>query len=89
MAEGLWGIDELVKAAGGELIGMPRGAFTGVSIDSRSVGDNEIFVAIKGDRMDGHDFAVAALAAGAGIAIVSRVDDALRAAGALSLRGSP
>ena len=58
MAEGLWGIDELVKAAGGELIGMPRGAFTGVSIDSRSVGDNEIFVAIKGDRIDGHFLAM-------------------------------
>jgi UDP-N-acetylmuramoyl-tripeptide--D-alanyl-D-alanine ligase len=89
MAEGLWGVDELVKAARGELIGTPRGAFTGVSIDSRSVGDNEIFVAIKGDRMDGHDFAAAALAAGAGIAIVSRVDDAMRAAGALLVVDDP
>lgn len=86
---GLWGVEELMKATGGELIGTPRGAFTGVSIDSRAVGDNEIFVAIKGDRMDGHDFAASALAAGAGIAIVSRFDDAMRAAGALLLVDDP
>jgi UDP-N-acetylmuramoyl-tripeptide--D-alanyl-D-alanine ligase len=89
MAEGLWGVEELVAATGGELIGTPRGAFTGVSIDSRSVGADEIFVAIKGDRMDGHDFAATALAAGAGIAIVSRADDAMRAAGALLLVDDP
>ena len=34
----------------------------------------DIFVAIKGETHDGHDFVAAALKAGAGLAIVSRAD---------------
>ena len=36
------------------------------------VAAGDIFVAIKGERIDGHDFAAQALKAGAGLAIVSR-----------------
>jgi UDP-N-acetylmuramoyl-tripeptide--D-alanyl-D-alanine ligase len=43
----------------------------GVSIDSRSVRAGEVFFAICGERHDGHDFVPAALAAGAGAAVVS------------------
>ena len=50
-----------------------------ISIDSRSVGAGDIFVAIKGDRLDGHEFAAAALRAGAGLAIVSRITDEMTA----------
>jgi UDP-N-acetylmuramoyl-tripeptide--D-alanyl-D-alanine ligase len=79
----LWTLDELVAATGGKVIGNPADTFTGVSIDTRTIGEGEIFVAIKGDRVDGHDFAVAALNAGAGIAIVSRVTGEMQKAGAL------
>ncbi|HKQ94909.1 MAG TPA: UDP-N-acetylmuramoylalanyl-D-glutamyl-2,6-diaminopimelate--D-alanyl-D-alanine ligase [Aestuariivirgaceae bacterium] len=79
----LWTIDEIVAATGGVVDGQPPSAFGGVTIDSRAVQPRDIFVAIKGDRLDGHDFAAAALAAGAGIAIVSRPDPAMRAAGPL------
>ena len=29
---------------------------SGVGIDSRTIGANQLFFAIKGDRVDGHDF---------------------------------
>jgi UDP-N-acetylmuramoyl-tripeptide--D-alanyl-D-alanine ligase len=42
----------------------------GVSIDSRTVGRGELFVAIHGARHDGHDFVAAALERGAAAAVV-------------------
>jgi len=44
----------------------------GVSIDSRTIKDGELFVAIKGDRFDGHDFVQDALKRGAWGAVVDR-----------------
>ena len=79
----LWTTQELLAATGGALDGKVRGAMNGVSIDSRSVSVGDIFVAIKGDAMDGHDFVVKALQSGAGVAMVSRVTDEMRSAGAI------
>ena len=72
----LWTLDELLNATGGVVKGSPVTTFGGVSIDSRTVAAGDIFVAIKGDSMDGHDFVPAAVKHGAGIAIVSRIDTA-------------
>ncbi len=44
----------------------------GVSIDSRTIKAGELFVAIKGDRFDGHDFVPDAIKRGAWGAIVER-----------------
>jgi UDP-N-acetylmuramoyl-tripeptide--D-alanyl-D-alanine ligase len=44
----------------------------GVSIDSRTVGEGELFIAIKGDRFDGHDFVPEAIRKGAWGALVER-----------------
>jgi UDP-N-acetylmuramoyl-tripeptide--D-alanyl-D-alanine ligase len=44
----------------------------GYSIDSRTVAPGELFFAVRGDRLDGHDFVAAALARGAVAAVVSR-----------------
>jgi UDP-N-acetylmuramoyl-tripeptide--D-alanyl-D-alanine ligase len=49
--------------------------FNGVTIDSRSVEEGNLFVAIPGSRVDGHDFVGAAFAAGARGAIVSHVTE--------------
>jgi UDP-N-acetylmuramoyl-tripeptide--D-alanyl-D-alanine ligase len=46
--------------------------FSGVSSDSRSIGAGELFVALRGERFDGHEFLAAAAARGAAAAIVDR-----------------
>src|ERR1039458_818777 len=45
---------------------------SGYSIDSRTVAAGELFFAVRGERLDGHDFVAAALARGAVAAVVSR-----------------
>lgn len=45
---------------------------SGYSIDSRTAGDGDLFFAVRGERLDGHDFAASALARGAVSAVVSR-----------------
>ena len=44
----------------------------GYSIDSRTVAQGELFFAVKGERLDGHDFLLGALERGAVGAVVSR-----------------
>ena len=44
---------------------------TGYSIDSRTIQAGELFFAVKGEKMDGHDFVADALAKGAAAAVVS------------------
>jgi len=44
--------------------------FDGVSTDSRSVGRGQLFVALRGERFDGHDFLAAAAGRGAAAAMV-------------------
>src|SRR5512139_1166552 len=51
---------------------LERMEIKGVSIDSRTVREGELFVAIRGDRFDGHDFVPDAIRKGAWGAIVER-----------------
>ena len=86
----LWTVQELLAATGGTLSGTITNAMNGVSIDSRNIAVGDIFVAIKGDAHDGHDYAARALSAGAGVAVVSKVTDEMNAAGAvLQVSGDP
>jgi UDP-N-acetylmuramoyl-tripeptide--D-alanyl-D-alanine ligase len=72
MTEPLWTFGEIAAVLGHALHAVPDGGgITGVSIDSRTLQPGDLFIAIKGDRMDGHRFVEAALANGAGAAIVS------------------
>src|SRR3954463_11174554 len=48
------------------------GVAEGYSIDSRSIKPGELFFAVKGERLDGHDFVEAALQNGAVAAVVDR-----------------
>jgi UDP-N-acetylmuramoyl-tripeptide--D-alanyl-D-alanine ligase len=43
---------------------------TGYSIDSRTIRPGELFFAVKGQRLDGHDYVAAALESGAAAAVV-------------------
>ena len=79
----LWTLQELIAATGGHIEGKAPGAFNGISIDSRNIALGDIFVAIKGENHDGHDFVAGVLKAGAGIAVVSRPTDEMKAAGAV------
>ncbi len=67
----LWTAREMVTAMGGRPFGnLPMGV-TGISIDSRTITPGEAFFAIKGDRVDGHDYASIAIANGAALLVVS------------------
>ncbi len=47
-------------------------AVSSYSIDSRTAAPGDLFFAVRGERLDGHDFVAAALARGAAAAVVSR-----------------
>jgi UDP-N-acetylmuramoyl-tripeptide--D-alanyl-D-alanine ligase len=70
---------------------------TGITTDSRAVGDGQLFVALVGEKFDGHDFVASAVEQGAAAVVVSKpvtlaradvavflVDDTLVALGKLA-----
>ncbi|MFT3987104.1 UDP-N-acetylmuramoylalanyl-D-glutamyl-2,6-diaminopimelate--D-alanyl-D-alanine ligase [Aestuariivirga sp.] len=79
----LWSPQELIAATGGRIEGVVSKPLNGVAIDNRAIAPGDIFVAIKGENHDAHDFAASALKAGAGIAMVSRTTEDMKDAGAL------
>ena len=67
----LWTAKEMAEAMGGRPLGTLPDGVTGISIDTRTLAPGEAFFAIRGERFDGHEFASAAVAAGAGLLVVS------------------
>ncbi|MGH2418166.1 MAG: UDP-N-acetylmuramoyl-tripeptide--D-alanyl-D-alanine ligase, partial [Candidatus Limnocylindria bacterium] len=66
-------IDELLAAVGGRLDGPTSVTLVdGASVDSRRITPGSIYVALRGERVDGHRFVVDALRAGAVAALVER-----------------
>ena len=64
--------DELATVVDGRLVAGPSVAVVdGVSIDSRELGRGDVFVAIRGERLDGHRFVDEAVRKGAVGVIVS------------------
>ncbi len=65
-------IKETAEVTGGELISSsPDEIVSGFSIDSRTVKPGQLFIAVKGENFDGHDFISEAFRAGAKGFIVS------------------
>jgi len=66
----LWTSEE----AQGATLGVPSRIFevNGLSIDTRTLAKGDLFVALKGENRDGHDFVQAAFDAGAEAALVAR-----------------
>jgi UDP-N-acetylmuramoyl-tripeptide--D-alanyl-D-alanine ligase len=63
----------VAEATGGRVVtGDAARAFDGVSIDTRAVARGSMFVALRGDRFDAHDFLAEAVAGGAAGVLVSR-----------------
>lgn len=85
-------LSELLEPLSGRLVGRDV-QIGGVSTDSRSVGANDLFVALSGPTFDGHDFAAQVAEKGATALLTSRdvdsslsqmrVDDTLVALGRL------
>lgn len=77
-----WTLDRIGQALRDELRNpsCPSGTSSlgGVSTDTRSISAGDIFVALRGERFDGHDFLTQAAASGASAFVV---DDAVRIAG--------
>jgi len=100
LSDQFWDLDNLAHALEFCSIGTPpRGnrPLGNVSTDTRSIRPGDIFVALVGDRFDGHDFVTAAVEAGARALVVSqdveiasdevsifRVQDTLVALGSLA-----
>lgn len=91
-------INEILEATGGTLIaGKPAQRVSGVSTDTRSVRRGQLFVAIKGENFDGHNFLAQAVEKGARAVVISSrqtsvpagaaavlVEDTVRALGRLA-----
>jgi len=67
----MWRSDSIIQATTGAFQGAAFEA-SGVAIDSRKLQSGMLFVALKGDRVDGHDYVKEALARGAVAALVHK-----------------
>lgn len=70
-------LHDLATATGGTLScpGERGRAFTGVSLDSRTVRPGEVFWAVEGKQVDGHEFVADAFARGAAAVVVRKPVD--------------
>jgi UDP-N-acetylmuramoyl-tripeptide--D-alanyl-D-alanine ligase len=71
-------LGQAAAATGGLLLGEPGTTAVRVTTDSRDVRAGDLFVCLRGERHDGHDFAAAALRAGAAAVVVERELGGLR-----------
>ncbi len=62
-------LSEIAKATGGELVGEDK-VINSISRDSRQIGENCLYVPLKGEKFDGHDFIDKACEGGA-VAVLS------------------
>src|SRR5688572_3572788 len=69
-AGSFWTLDRIADALGGG----PRGAdaLAGIATDSRTIRPGTVFVALRGENFDAHDFLYTAVRAGAAALVVSR-----------------
>ncbi len=66
------GSDELSHLTGGRLLARSDRPIRGAAVDSRRVRPGELFVALPGERADGHAFIPEAVARGAAAVVVTR-----------------
>jgi UDP-N-acetylmuramoyl-tripeptide--D-alanyl-D-alanine ligase len=75
LSSGFWTLDTIAAALAGEAVGkLPRGTteLTGITTDTRKIGKGNAFLALRGERFDGHDYLHDAVRDGATALIVSR-----------------
>ncbi|MQT48176.1 UDP-N-acetylmuramoyl-tripeptide--D-alanyl-D-alanine ligase [Pseudomonas helleri] len=64
-------LSEVAATLNGRVVGADA-SFSGVSIDSRAIGQGQLFIALTGPRFDGHDYLNDVAAKGAVAALVER-----------------
>ena len=70
--ETLWTPLALVAPLGARVSGaLPARDIAGVSIDTRTLQEGDLFVALKGENSDGHDYVSRAFEAGAAAAVIA------------------
>jgi UDP-N-acetylmuramoyl-tripeptide--D-alanyl-D-alanine ligase len=62
-------IEDVIAATRGEIISREQETFAGVSTDSRSIQEGELFIALRGKNFDGHDYVQKALVRGNGAVV--------------------
>ena len=67
---GEWNLGQLQQQFGGDIT--KDVSFQGVSTDTRTIKQGDLFVALEGPNFDGHEFVEQAFAKGAVAAVVSR-----------------
>ena len=75
MSAGFWTMDRLAAALKESAVGkLPRGAATvsGITTDTRKIAKGNVFLALRGERFDGHDYLHDAVRDGAAAVVVSR-----------------
>ena len=72
-----WTLESLVQATRGELIGGSEfdKPFAAINTDSRTIQEDDIFLALKGERFDAHDYVKQVIDAGAGCLILERIPE--------------
>lgn len=65
-----WLLSQVAQAVEGRLVG-PDLVVTGVSTDTRGIGPGQLFIALRGERFDAHDFLAPAVASGAAALMVA------------------
>ena len=76
MSTGFWTLDRIAAALREHSTGsLPRGpaSVSGITTDTRKIGKGDVFVALKGERFDGHDYLRDAVRDGASALVISRV----------------
>jgi len=76
LSTGFWTLDRIAAALQPHSNGsLPRGSasVTGITTDTRKIGKGDVFVALKGERFDGHDYLSDAVRDGASALVVSTV----------------
>jgi UDP-N-acetylmuramoyl-tripeptide--D-alanyl-D-alanine ligase len=57
----MWRLEDIIAAVNGTVLKKNRDSFTGISTDSRTIGEGELFIPIVGKSFDGHSFIEQAL----------------------------
>jgi UDP-N-acetylmuramoyl-tripeptide--D-alanyl-D-alanine ligase len=76
VSAGFWTLDRIAAALDEHATGsLPRGSASvnGITTDTRKIGKGDVFVALKGERFDGHDYLRDAVRDGASALVVSKV----------------